>query len=151
LTIYGAKPASSTPYDPYWFPANLVAVLTWAGLPVALFGLVGLFQRRPARDESADEDTVEGGSRVLPAVLLAGMVFWAALPAVVTTLRPGEVERTWAFLYPVLAGLAGPAVDRWVRRTAGRWAPALVVGLMLLSIAQAVLLQALWRTEIANV
>lgn len=129
---YRASPSAGRAYDPYWALASPAAWLIWAGLPLAALGVAGLFL------------TVPGARRpVLPLVLVLLMVGWATLPPDLQKLRPGEVERTWAFLYPMLAAAAGPVVDRWTR-DAGRARGAVVAGLVLLSVAQTVLLQALW-------
>jgi hypothetical protein len=139
LAIYQSVPGTGRPYDAYWAFASPAACLIWAGLPLAALGVVGLFRKVPGARRA-----------VLPLVLVLVMVLWAALPSEITKLRPGEVERTWAFLYPVLAGTAGPVVDRWTRG-AGRWSGAVVAALVVLSVAQAVLIQALWNTEVSNV
>lgn len=166
-------------YDPYWIFGSPAAFLMWAGLPLAALGVPGLFDK--VRREPW---------RLLPLLLVLIMVFWATLPSYVTKLRPGEVERTWAFLYPLLAAAAGLVVDRWTRprparadtpaadhtparadgparadtaaaeptaNTAGaagaagagdgvavRWSGAIIAGLILISVAQTVFLQALW-------
>jgi hypothetical protein len=133
LASYDAAPRSRTHYDPYWIFAHPASVLIWAGLPLAALGVAGLLLKVP------------GARRpVLPLVLVVTMLVWGALPAIVTGLRYGEVERTWAFLYPVLAAVAGPVVDRWTS-TAGRWSGAIVAALVTLSVAQTALLQALWN------
>jgi Dolichyl-phosphate-mannose-protein mannosyltransferase len=132
LASYHAVARSDTAYDPYWTFAHPVAWLTWAGLPLAALGTAGLLVK------------VAGARRpVLPLALIGLMLVWGALPAVITGLRYGEVERTWAFLYPVLAAAAGPVVDRWTKG-AGRWAGAIVAGLVVVSVAQTMLLQSLW-------
>jgi hypothetical protein len=72
----------------------------------------------------------------LPAVLIVAMLIWGALPPHVTALRQGEVERTWAFLYPMLAVSAGLVVDRCTHAGSRRgriWAGA-VVALLVLSV-----------------
>jgi hypothetical protein len=127
-----AVPVATTAYDPYWIVGSPAAVLMWAGLPIAALGVAGLALR-------------QAGARrpVLISILCGIMVVWAALPASITDLRPGEVERTWAFLYPMLAASAGVVVDRWTR-DAGRWRGAIVAALVVLSVAQMVLLRSLW-------
>lgn len=129
---YQSSPGAGRPYNPYWIVASPSAWLIFAGLPLGALGVAGLVRRMP-----------DARRAVLPLVLVLIMVGWAALPTVITKLRPGEVERTWAFLYPLVAAAAGVVVDRWSRR-AGRWSGAVVAGLVLLSVAQAVLIQALW-------
>lgn len=133
LAAFRAVPAVTKPYDPYWIVASPAAWLIMAGLPIAALGVAGLVHRVP------------GARRpVLAAALVLIMLLWAVLPTRLTHLRPGEVERTWAFLYPVLAACAGPVVDRW---TLGR--PRLsgaVVGLLVaLSVVQAVILESMWE------
>ena len=132
LGSYNAAPRSRTPYDPYWIIAHPAAVLIWAGLPLATLGVAGLFLRVPHSHRP-----------ILPAVLVATMLVWGMLPAAVTGLRYGEVERTWAFLYPALAAAAGPLIHRWTSGS-GRGSGAIVAGLVLLSVTQAAILQALW-------
>jgi hypothetical protein len=130
---YQSSPTAGRAYDPYWIIASPSAWLIWAGLPLAALGIAGLMVKVP------------GARRpVLPIALVLIMVVWATLPTEVTKLRPGEVERTWAFLYPVLAAVAGPVVDHWTRGGSRRWSGAVVAGLTALSVAQAVLLQSLW-------
>jgi hypothetical protein len=132
IASYRASPSSGGQYQPYWIFGSPAAWLIFAGLPLAALGLAGLVRKVPGARRAT-----------LPLVLVTIMVIWAALPGEITKLRPGEVERTWAFLYPVLAAAAGPVVDRWTR-AAGRWGNAIVPSLAVLGIAQAVLLQALW-------
>ncbi|MEV4825859.1 glycosyltransferase family 39 protein [Micromonospora sp. NPDC049274] len=132
LASYRSSPGAGRPYDPYWIIGSPSAWLIYAGLPLAALGIAGLFWAVP-----------DARRPVLPLILVLLMVGWAALPTVYTKLRPGEVERTWAFLYPLLAATAGVMVDRWSRRSRLP-AGALVAGLVILSVAQAVLLQGLW-------
>ncbi|MFD2766172.1 glycosyltransferase family 39 protein [Micromonospora eburnea] len=132
LASYRSSPGAERAYDPYWIVASPSAWLIYAGLPLAALGVVALF-RPPLGSRRA----------VLPLVLVLIMVVWASLPPVVTKLRPGEVERTWAFLYPLVAASAGLLVDRWSRGL-GRWSGPLVAGLVLLSVGQAVLISGLW-------
>lgn len=134
LASYSSVPGDSREYDPYWIAASPAAFLIFAGVPLAGLGMLGLFAKIP------------GARRpVLPLVLVSIMFVWATLPSEVTHLRPGEVERTWAFLYPLLAACAAPIIERWTR-SMGRWSGAVLGGLVALSIAQAALLQALWDT-----
>jgi hypothetical protein len=134
LGSYGSVPGASRAYDPYWVFGAPTAVLIFAGLPLAGIGVAGLFARQ-----------ADGRRAVLPLALVAIMLIWFALPSDITHLRPGEVERTWAFVYPVLAACAGPVVDRWTRRK-GKWSGAVVAALVVVSVAQAVVIQALWDT-----
>jgi Dolichyl-phosphate-mannose-protein mannosyltransferase len=132
---YQARTHSGGPFYPYWTVGHPASVLIWAGLPLAALGVAGLFVRVP------------GARRpVLPLVLVAGMVVWGLLPPVVTDLRQGEVERTWAFLYPMLAAAAGPVVARWTdsTRLSRTWSGSIVFALVVLSVTQAGVLQALW-------
>jgi hypothetical protein len=130
---YGAIARAKTPYNIYWAFATPAAWLMWAGLPVAALGIVGLVRLATGQPR-----------HVFPLALVVIMVVWAALPANITTLRPGEVERTWAFLYPVVAATAGPVVDRWTRDARGPWSGVIVAGLVVISLAQTVFLQSLW-------
>jgi hypothetical protein len=132
LASYQASPEAGRTYQPYWVVGSPAAFLIYAGLPLAALGTAGLVRRVPGARRAT-----------LPLVLVAIMVIWAALPTDITKLRPGEVERTWAFLYPVLAAAAGPVVDRWIE-VRGRWSYAILPALTGLGVAQAVLLQALW-------
>lgn len=125
---FATVPTVSWPYDPYWILGSPAAFLIYAGLPLAGIGVAGMFVKVP------------GARRpVLPLALFAIMVAWAGLPTGITHLRPGEVERTWIFLYPILAGCAAPVIDRWTADK-GRWRGAIIGGLVVISVAQAVLL-----------
>ncbi|WP_196255702.1 glycosyltransferase family 39 protein [Micromonospora sp. WMMD558] len=131
---YQASPQAARPYDPYWIVASPAAWLIYAGLPLAVLGIAGLVVKVP-------------GSRrpVLVLVLVVVMLVWASLPSELTKLRPGEVERTWAFLYPLVAASAGLVVDAWTRNLPRRWAGGVVAGLVALSVGQAVFLQGLYE------
>jgi Dolichyl-phosphate-mannose-protein mannosyltransferase len=135
LASYRAMAKSSGQYFPYWIAGSPAAWLMWAGLPLAALGLAGLVIKVPAARRP-----------ILPLILIAGMLVWGALPPVVTSLRQGEVNRTWAFLYPMLAAAAGPVVDRWTQstRVTRLWSGSIVAGLVVLSIVQTGVLQALW-------
>ena len=136
---YQASPDSSgSAYDPYWIFGHQAAWLLWAGLPAAALGVVGLVRRAP-----------RGAIAILPLALVLIMVAWGCVPSEFTNLRPGEVERTWSFLYPLVAGTAGPVVEKWTR-PAGRWRGALVAALVIVSVAQAILLQSLWDNEVSK-
>jgi hypothetical protein len=131
LASYRTVPSADRPYDAYWILGSPAAWLIYAGLVLAGIGVAALWIKVP------------GARRpVLPIVLITVMVVWAALPPSLTHLRPGEVERTWAFLYPIVAACAAPVVDHWT--ASRRWRGAIVAALVLVSIAQTVLLQALW-------
>ena len=132
---FQARNHSGGPFYPYWLAGHPASVLMWAGLPLAALGLAGLIVKVP------------GACRpVLPLVLAATMLVWGMLPPVVNDLRQGEVERTWAFLYPMFAAAAGPVIAYWTESTrlTRLWAGSLVFALVAVSVAQAGLLQALW-------
>ncbi|RZU74548.1 dolichyl-phosphate-mannose-protein mannosyltransferase [Micromonospora kangleipakensis] len=135
LASYQASPRVSGYSTTYWMVASPAAWLIYAGLPLAALGVAGLFRRVP------------GARRpLLLVVLVLFMVLWAALPSELTKLRPGEVERTWTFLYPLVAATAGLVVDRWTAGFGRRWLRgAVVAGLVLLSVGQAVLIQGLYN------
>jgi Dolichyl-phosphate-mannose-protein mannosyltransferase len=132
VASYQASPQSGGRSYTYWIFGSPAACLIWAGLPLAALGVAGLVRKVP-----------DAKRPVLPMALVAIMVVWAMLPGEVTKLRPGEVERTWAFLYPVLAATAGLVVDRWTRGK-GRWSGAIVSALVIISVGQTVLIQSLW-------
>ncbi|WP_212833552.1 glycosyltransferase family 39 protein [Catellatospora sp. TT07R-123] len=133
LAQYRAAPPSGRHWTPYWLAGAPAAWLVCAGLPIAALGVLGLVRRfPPAR------------AAVLPAAVVLIMVVWAALPSSVTRLRPGEVERTWAFLYPMLAATAGVVVAHWTRAASRRTAALVVAGLVALSLLQTTAIQALW-------
>lgn len=135
LASYQASPTVSVPYNWYWFLGSPAAWLIYAGLPLAALGTYGVFRRVPG-----------AGRPVLVIVLVLFLVVWAGLPAELTKLRPGEVERTWMFLYPMVAAAAGVVVDRWTAGFGRRWLRgAVVAGLVLLSVGQAVFLQGLYN------
>ncbi|MCW3820437.1 glycosyltransferase family 39 protein [Micromonospora sp. DR5-3] len=135
LASYQVSPTVSVPYNWYWFLGSPAAWLIYAGLPLAALGIYGVFRKVP------------GARRpVLVIVLVLFLVVWAGLPSELTKLRPGEVERTWMFLYPMVAGAAGVVVDRWTAGFVPRWRRGgIVAGLVLLSVGQAVFLQALYN------
>jgi hypothetical protein len=129
-----AQDGLGRPYDPYWIVGHPAAMLIFAGLPLAALGVVGLFRR-----------AADGRFSALPVTLVALMIVWGSLPAVITHLRSGEVERTWAFLYPLLAGTAGPVVARWMDGRRRPWVGyALVLLLVAISAAQATVIQVFW-------
>ncbi|HJQ77251.1 MAG TPA: glycosyltransferase family 39 protein [Acidimicrobiia bacterium] len=131
---YVSIPPFESPYDPYWIFANPAVVLMFAGLPVVMFALPELFRSWARRS-----------GLFFLVILLGVMVAWGSLPSEITHLRQGEVERTWAFLYPLLAAAAGIGLVRWSSRLKTPiWAVFVVAGL--LSIGQAVLIQAHWDT-----
>ncbi|MCW3817549.1 glycosyltransferase family 39 protein [Micromonospora sp. DR5-3] len=135
LATYQATARISHPYDWYWLAGSPVAWLIYAGLPLAALGVYGLFRRVPG-----------AGRPVLVLVLVLFLVVWAGLPAQVTKLRPGEVERTWMFLYPMVAAAAGVVVDRWTAGFGRRWLRGgVIAGLVLVSVGQAVLIQGLYE------
>jgi hypothetical protein len=136
FATYSALPRSGSKFVPYFVAGQPAAVLIMAGLPLAALGLAGLVVKTP------------GARRpYLPAFLILLMFVWGVLPPSITGLRQGEVERTWAFLYPMLAASAAPVIAGWTRaRTPpGRiWAGATVAVLVALSVAQAGVVQSLW-------
>jgi hypothetical protein len=132
LASYGSVPDVNWTYDPYWLVGSPAALMIFLGLPILAFGLRGLV-RRELRDHGT----------LLVIVLLFLALIWFALPTQITNLRPGEVERTWSFLYPLIAGIAGVEARRWAKTA--RVMPAVVaVGLCVLSIAQAVWIESHW-------
>ncbi|SCL23861.1 Dolichyl-phosphate-mannose-protein mannosyltransferase [Micromonospora rhizosphaerae] len=135
LASYQVSPKVSTPYKWYWLLGSPAAWLIYAGLPLAALGIYGLFRKVPG-----------AGRPVLVTVLVLFLVVWAGLPTELTKLRPGEVERTWMFLYPMAAATAGLVVDRWTAGFDRRWLRgAVVAGLVLLSVGQAVFIQGLYN------
>ena len=101
---YQALTRSGAAFYRYWVVGQPAAWLIWAGLPLAALGMAGLFVKVP------------GARRpILPAVLIIIMIIWGTLPSSITALRQGEVERTWAFLYPMLAASAGPVIAWWTQ------------------------------------
>lgn len=139
LACYQEIARSSGEFFPYWMVGHPAAVLIWAGAPLAALGLTGLFVRVP------------GARRpILPLILIVEMFIWGLLPPVVTSLRQGEVERTWSFLYPMLAVSAGPVISYWIDslRLNRIRAGAVVFALVALSVAQAGLIEALWNNPL---
>ncbi|PWU44327.1 hypothetical protein DLE60_20425 [Micromonospora globispora] len=135
LASYQVSPKVGTPYNWYWLVGSPAAWLMYAGLPLAALGVYGVFRKVPG-----------AGRPVLVTTLVLLMLAWAALPSELTKLRPGEVERTWMFLYPLVAACAGVVVDRWTAGFDRRWLRGgVVAGLVLLSVGQAVFLQGLYN------
>jgi hypothetical protein len=135
LASYQASPKVQVPYKWYWLVGSPAAWLIYAGLPLAALGIYGVFRKIP-----------NAGRPVLLTVLIVFMVVWAGLPTALTKLRPGEVERTWMFLYPLVAATAGLVVDRWTAGFTRRWLRgAVVAALVLLSVGQAVFIQGLYN------
>lgn len=135
VSTYQQLPRSSGTYYQYFVAGHPASVLVSAGLPLAALGLAGLVIKVP------------GARRpILPLALVAIMFVWGVLPPTITALRQGEVERTWAFLYPLLAAAAAPVIDRWIgsARMRAAWAGAIVGGLILITVAQAGVIQSLW-------
>ncbi|MEE6257387.1 ArnT family glycosyltransferase [Plantactinospora sonchi] len=132
---YRSVPQTHTPYDPYWIVGSPAAFLIFAGVPLAALGALGLVVRAPGARRA-----------VLPLVSVPLMFVWAALPPSFTDLRPGEVERTWAFLFPLLAAAAAPVLLSWIRGLGARWTAPVLTGLITVSLAQATLLQMLYDT-----
>ena len=136
FACYRALTRSGSQFYWYWVVGHPAAWLIMAGLPLAALGIAGLIVKVP------------GARRpILPALLILAMLVWGALPPSVTALRQGEVERTWAFLYPMLAVSAGLVVARWTQAGTRRgriWAGSVVALLVVLSVAQAGVVQSLW-------
>lgn len=132
LADYNSVPDVPRGFEPYWVVGSPAAWLIYAGVPVAGLGIAGLVKKVPGAQRP-----------ILPIVLIGIMLVWAALPATITHLRAGEVERTWVFLYPILAACAAPVVDRWTAGK-GRGRGAIIAALVLLSVAQAIFIQAHW-------
>jgi hypothetical protein len=135
LASYHAMARSNGRFYPYWVVGHPASFLFWAGLPMAALGLIGLVKKVPGADRP-----------ILPLALTAGMFVWGVLPPHITALRQGEVERTWSFLYPMVAVGAGLIIDRWTKSTRVnlKWAATIIVGLVLLSVLETGVLQALW-------
>jgi hypothetical protein len=133
---YAAMTRSHLPFLPYFVVGHPASVLIMAGLPLAALGLAGLVVKTP-----------DARRPYLPAFLILLMFVWGFLPPTVTGLRQGEVERTWAFLYPMLAVAAAPVIANWARartRSGGIWVGTTVA----LSVAQAGVVQSLWDNYI---
>lgn len=111
----------------YWLAGAPAAWLTFAGV-----GIAGLAAR----------ELIVERCRLLMAVLAPLAIFYA-LPARVTMLLPGELERTVAYAYPIAAVAAGAAFARWEQRC-GRARADLLAALVLASALQAILLEALY-------
>ncbi|WP_426571396.1 glycosyltransferase family 39 protein [Aquihabitans sp. McL0605] len=115
----------------YWLVGGPVAWLIGAGAPVVALTVLAL-RRIP-------------WTRALLAVL-GPLVLYASLPATVTSLIPGELERTWLWVYPLAAVTAAaalaPIVDR-DRQGDGPWRR-LVPGLVGIGVATAIAIEALW-------
>jgi hypothetical protein len=139
LACYQAMTRSQGPFYPYWMAGHPASMLLWAGLPLAALGLAGLIVKVPPARRP-----------ILPLILIAEMIVWGLLPPAITSLRQGEVERTWAFLYPMLAVSAGPVITRWTDtlRLNRTQAGSVVFALVVLSVTQAGLLQALWNNPL---
>jgi len=117
----------------YWLVGGPAAWLIGAGAPVVALGARAL--RRVPR------------TRVVVAVLGPLLVF-QSLPARLTSLIPGELERTWLWVYPLAAIVAAaalaPIVGRGLVEGRPRWR-GLVPGLVALSLITAVVIEAFWR------
>lgn len=117
----------------YWTVGGPVAWLVGAGAPMVALGGRAL-RRIPT-------------SRALLAVL-GPLVVFHSLPARLTGLIQGELERTWLWVYPLAAVVAGAALVDIVGRGTGsdhrRWTR-LVPGLVCVSAATAMVIEALWN------
>jgi len=108
----------------YWFFGDPGVWLVFAGLPIAALGIRELVTKRPAW-------------------LLT--FFTPLVLADLTTLFLGETERVGQFAAPFLAAAAGAALVRWERES-GRDRPGVIAALVLLTAAQAILIEALFWT-----
>ena len=108
----------------YWLFGDPAAWLIFAGLPIAALGVRELLTKRPAW-------------------------LWTFLAPLVladlTTLFLGETERVGQFAAPFLAAAAGAALVRWEKES-GRDRPGVIAALVLLTAAQAIVLEALFWT-----
>jgi len=114
----------STRVFSYWFFGDPAVWLIFAGLPIAAFSLRELFTKRPAW---------------LVAFLLP------LLLADFTRIFLGETERVGQFAAPFIAAAAGAALVRWERES-GRDRPGVIAALVLLTAAQAIVIEALFWT-----
>jgi hypothetical protein len=122
------------PYDLYWVVGQPTAIMIFMGLPILVFGIRGLLRK---------EFRVRGATFVV--VLCFVALLWFALPDSVTGIRRGEMERIWAYVYPLFAGVAGAEVGMWARKA--RVKPYMAaLGLCVLSIGQAVFIESRWDT-----
>jgi hypothetical protein len=108
----------------YWFFGDPAAWLIFAGLPIAAFGFRELVTKRPVWLLT-----------FLTPLLLADL----------TTLFLGETERVGQFAAPFLAAAAGVALVRWERES-GRDRSGVIATLVLLTAAQAIVIEALFWT-----
>jgi hypothetical protein len=131
---YRAIRGDGFPWEPYWVVGQPVAIMIFMGLPILVLGVKGLFRK---------EFLTRGATFV--AVLSVVALIWFALPDSVTGLRRGEMERIWAYFYPLFAGVAGAEAIHWTRK-AGLMPWTTALGLGVLSIAQAVYIESLWDT-----
>lgn len=111
----------------YWLFGGPAGWLIFAGLPIATLALRELLVERP---------------RYLVA-LLAPLAAYYALPAQVSLLIPGELERTLLFTYPVAACAAGAALSRWERGSGPSRSRALAA-LVGVAAAQTIVLESLY-------
>jgi len=109
---------------PYWIFGNPATWLTFAGLPIAAFGLRELFLKRPA------------WLLIFLTPLLYGDL---------TKIFPGETERIGQFATPFLATAAAAALIRW-ETASGRKRPALMALLVVIAATQAIVIQWLFNT-----
>ena len=108
----------------YWFFGDPAVWLIFAGLPIAALSLRELVTKRPAWLLT-----------FLTPLLLADL----------TTLFLGETERVGQFAAPFIAAAAGAALVRWERES-GRDRPGVIAALVLLTAAQAIVIEALFWT-----
>ena len=108
----------------YWFFGDPAAWLIFAGLPIAAFGVRELITKRPA---------------------WLWTFFVPLVLADLTTLFLGETERVGQFAAPFLAAAAGAALVRWEKES-GRDRSGVIALLVLMTAAQAIVLEALFWT-----
>lgn len=117
-------PLGARPYL-YWLFGNPAAWLTFAGLPIAALAIRELIERRP---------------KYLLAMAIPVGLFYL-MPAALTRIIPGEVERTIQYALPVAAIAAASALVR-----AEEDSPALPAILVAIAIVQTIALQTLFFT-----
>ncbi|HLW17030.1 MAG TPA: glycosyltransferase family 39 protein [Actinomycetota bacterium] len=108
----------------YWFFGDPAVWLIFAGLPIAALGVRELITKRPA---------------------WLWTFFTPLVLADLTTLFLGETERVGQFAAPFLAAAAGAALVRWEKES-GRDRPGVIAALVLLTAAQAIVIEALFWT-----
>lgn len=132
LACYAAvdKDLETTRRVGYWVLGTPAVYLMALGVPLAALALLRLGARRPP---------------LLPLALLAPMLVFALLPASITGLVPGEIERTWMFTMPVTAVLGADRLHSW-EEGSGPWRGRLLAALLLIAVTQAVLVNGQYDT-----